>query len=41
MEVRGMVLLRISDPAMTKLCLKVENNDNRGFQMQVRQYLSK
>ncbi|XP_065055844.1 coatomer subunit delta-like [Rhopilema esculentum] len=41
MEVRGMVLLRISDPAMTKLCLKVDNIDDRGFQMQTHPNIDK
>ena len=35
MEVRGMALLRVSDPALTRICLNVDNSDNRGFQMQV------
>ena len=36
MEVRGLVLLRIADPQFGKIRLAVENNDNKGFQMQVR-----
>lgn len=35
MEIRGLVLLRISDLQFGKICLKVENNDKKGFQMQV------
>lgn len=34
MEVRGLVLLRISDVNFVKLCIALENNDSRGFQMQ-------
>lgn len=36
MEVRGLVLLRIADAQFGKIRLNVENNDDRGFQMQVR-----
>lgn len=36
MEVRGLVLLRIADAQFGKIRLSVENNDDRGFQMQVR-----
>ena len=35
MEIRGLVLLRISDSQFGKICLKVENDDKKGFQMQV------
>lgn len=35
MEVRGLVLLRIADAQFGKIRLSVENNDDRGFQMQV------
>ena len=35
MEIRGLVLLRISDPQFGKICVKLENNDDKGFQMQV------
>lgn len=34
MEVRGMIMLRISDPDFTKIAISLENNDQRGFQMQ-------
>ena len=35
MEVRGMILLRISDPSLTGICMVTDNCDTRGFQMQV------
>ena len=35
MEVRGLVLLRVSDAQYGKIRLSVENNDDKGFQMQV------
>ena len=35
MEVRGLVLLRVSDAQYGKIRLTVENNDDKGFQMQV------
>jgi len=35
MEIRGLMVLRISDSEMAKIKLSVENDDNRGFQMQV------
>lgn len=34
MEVRGLMLLRISDPALAKLSIAIDNNDSKGFQMQ-------
>ena len=38
MEIRGLVLLRISDAQFGKICVKVENNDDHGFQMQVTEF---
>lgn len=38
MEIRGLVLLRISDSQFGKICVKVENNDDHGFQMQVTEF---
>lgn len=35
MEIRGLVLLRISDSQFGRICLKVENDDKKGFQFQV------
>lgn len=35
MEVRGMMMLRISDPALTGITLSTDNNNARGFQVQV------
>ena len=35
MEVRGLVLLRISDAEYGKISIAVENNDTHGFQLQV------
>ena len=35
MEIRGLVLLRIADAQFGKIRLGVENNDGKGFQMQV------
>ena len=35
MEVRGIVMLRITDPNMSKIAINYDNNDNKGFQMQV------
>ena len=35
MEVRGIVMLRITDPNMAKISIAYDNNDNKGFQMQV------
>ena len=35
MEVRGIVLLRVTDPNMSKISISYDNNDNKGFQMQV------
>ena len=40
MEVRGLMLLRVNDPALSKLVLNVDNNDTRGFQMQVSMILN-
>lgn len=37
MEVRGLILLRISDAQFGKIRLSLENNDDKGFQMQVSQ----
>jgi len=34
MEVRGLVMLRVSDPNLCKINLAIENNDTKGFQMQ-------
>lgn len=34
MEVRGIVLLRITDPNQSKISIAYENNDSKGFQMQ-------
>jgi len=34
MEVRGLILLRVADPALCKINIGVDNNDKRGFQMQ-------
>jgi len=34
MEVRGIVLLRITDPNMSKITIPYTNNDSKGFQMQ-------
>ena len=36
MEVRGIVMLRITDPNLAKISISYDNNDNKGFQMQVR-----
>ena len=35
MEVRGLVLLRVSDPDLCKVAVVCNNNDKQGFQMQV------
>ena len=35
LEVRGIILLRITDPEFTKIAISLANNDQRGFQMQV------
>ena len=35
LEVRGIILLRITDPQLTKIAISLANNDQRGFQMQV------
>lgn len=35
LEVRGIILLRITDPELTKIAISLANNDQRGFQMQV------
>ena len=35
MEVSGLVMLRITDPAFLKILIAFDNNDNKGFQMQV------
>lgn len=35
MEVRGLVLLRISDAEYGRITITCENNDNLGFQLQV------
>ena len=35
MEVRGMILLRISDAEYANIAIAVENNDTRGFRFQV------
>jgi len=34
MEVSGLVMLKISDPAFLKILLAFDNNDDKGFQMQ-------
>jgi len=34
MEVSGLVMLRITDPAFLKILIAFENNDDKGFQMQ-------
>jgi len=36
MEVRGIVMLRITDPNLSKICIAYENRDSKGFQMQVK-----
>lgn len=41
MEVRGLMLLRVNDPALSKLVLNVDNNDARGFQMQTHPNIDK
>lgn len=41
MEIRGLVLLRISDPQFGKICVKLENNDDKGFQMQTHPNIDK
>lgn len=41
MEVRGLVLLRIADAQFGKIRLSVENNDDRGFQMQTHPNIDK
>lgn len=41
MEIRGLVLLRISDSQFGKICVKVENNDDHGFQMQTHPNIDK
>lgn len=41
MEVRGLVLLRIADAQFGKIRLNVENNDDKGFQMQASGQLMK
>ena len=35
MEVRGIVMLRITDPNLSKISIPYENRDSKGFQMQV------
>ena len=35
LEVRGIILLRITDPELTKIAISLANNEQRGFQMQV------
>ena len=35
LEVRGIILLRITVPELTKIAISLANNDQRGFQMQV------
>ena len=35
MEVRGILVLRISDAEYGQITIAVENNDNLGFQLQV------
>ena len=35
MEIRGLVLLRVADAQFGKIRLSLENNDDKGFQMQV------
>ena len=35
MEIRGLVLLRVADAEFGKIRLSLENNDDKGFQMQV------
>ena len=35
LEVHGIILLRITDPELTKIAISLANNDQRGFQMQV------
>lgn len=37
MEVSGLIMLKISDPSLLKIVLAFENNDDKGFQMQVKQ----
>lgn len=39
MEVSGLIMLKISDPSLLKIVLAFENNDDKGFQMQVKQLL--
>lgn len=41
MEIRGMALLRISDPALARISLNLENFDSRGFQMQTHPNIDK
>ena len=38
MEVRGIVMLRITDPNLAKISISYDNNDNKGFQMQVSRF---
>lgn len=35
MEIRGLILLRVADAQFGKIRLSLENNDDKGFQMQV------
>ena len=35
MEIRGLILLRVADAQFGKIRLNMENNDDKGFQMQV------
>lgn len=35
MEIRGLMVLRISDNEVARIKLGVENNDDKGFQLQV------
>ena len=35
MEIRGLILLRVADAQFGKIRLTLENNDDKGFQMQV------
>lgn len=41
MEVSGIVMLRITDPAFLKILIDVENNDDKGFQMQTHPNVNK
>lgn len=41
MEIRGLVLLRISDSQFGRICLKVENDDKKGFQFQTHPNIDK